>query len=485
MNSKKATKKQSHKLKKYEPKRSAKKAILNSGYLSSLKGFWEGRPHTAIERLSEILAQDPFIDETNRLYRLWIEILVDSEELASLSDLDEHLSYRCSTDTDSAITFMALRGIIQFELDKFDAAKLMLKSIARNTNNPYVAELSMLCQQRTEAEANVEPLLDIYDNLTDYFHLQTLARGLVLKKDSTKLNQVIKKIRANYPDSPLPDFFQLHRYIENNNFHRAYDASTRLVQRYPGNYNFGFLFGYLSILTKEYEQAIHEFQRLNSLHGKFDPDAFSFLGYSLAEIAIREDNHHYKEEAQKTLLQAIEICKQTGRVPNLPNQQLRKLNKKFGELYSSDTEERQPKVWLVKLPANKFHEIKTAPMNKIKNIRKAMGESVKKGDWCFFVGDHYEENSTKWRLAALYMVSSDPTWHPLHMNQNTLTLINRPEFSIPIEFESKDSKSSSETQSDIFELDGSAVDIINETLEEYACDEGEIKDMVTHLQQAV
>ncbi|MBF0441576.1 MAG: hypothetical protein HQK54_06700 [Oligoflexales bacterium] len=445
----------------------------HNGYLSALRGYWEGRPRTAIERLGDALAHTPSETDAYKLYRLWIEILVEQGEIPALKSLYEHLGFRAELDPELSPTHAALRGLIHFEMDEIEAVDLILVSLKKEKANPYILELRQLVDSRFHLKNPPIYLQKVQDQIGDYFHFQTLARGYLMRNKQKDLIELLNEIKNQFPYSPLPDIFQLHKLMEQGEWRSCKNIAANLSSRFPGNREYGFQLGFISAKLGEYDDALRELNRINNLHEEPDPDVLNWMGFCLTEKAIKEKSNYYKDEARRVLTSAIEISRECGIPVSFPMEQLGRLNNVFGDQQTGNDKGR---AWLVKLSPQKFHEIKTARESQIRKIKKAIGDVPRIGDICFLVGEDYvnqqDNTETKWRLAAVYKVISDPIWHPLLKHVNILMLVNRPEYSIPLDVRefgaSMQNKQKKPIKMDVYELDANAIRIIDETILEYS-----------------
>ena len=253
-----------------------KKHLTEKVYLAALKEFWEGRLMTSLERLTKTLADDQLTRGlTFKLYRLWIEILSHQEEESALKGLLAHLAQRGEREHGSNAVYLALQGMIHYELDEFEAAGLHLKAIGP-TSEPYAMELTQLVQNRIVA-AEPPALWGIRDDLQDFFHMQTLARGLLLSADSMKLQLVLERITQRFRGSPVRDLFEMHVAFDQKNYEQAGQAALSLVERFPGNSDYRFHLGYIAAAVENYPMAIRQLSMANELTDHNDPDILNWL----------------------------------------------------------------------------------------------------------------------------------------------------------------------------------------------------------------
>ena len=162
---------------------SSEKLLSRSANLfqEALKLYWGGQLSKAVDAVTRLLADDPETDDRFAAYRLWIEALAELNERPALAMLSEHLFLRGQADPDDHETYTALRGMIDLELDAIQAVRLAVKALGEARQNPYVLELIQIYENRIfdiRSPQEVTKLLKSCAPVSDYFHWQTIARGL-------------------------------------------------------------------------------------------------------------------------------------------------------------------------------------------------------------------------------------------------------------------------------------------------------------------
>lgn len=476
----------------------APQLMQNKSYQGALAAYWNGQVNTAIELLSPELEADLSIIDTAPLYRLWIEILADKGEIAALRHLAEHFGFRLEADEDSNIHTMnmALKGLIHFELDEIEAAKLMARSVADQTHNPYVMELEQLCRNRMNIDRVTNLLLPMKDKIFDYCQLATLAKTLYQAKDHNNLKRIVERIEQLYANAPLAAQFAMQDAVEKKQYDIAKKHAQTLAKRFTGNIEFAFQNGYIAAKSAEYDSAITELTRASGLARHEDPDILSWLGFSLARKAIQSRNSVLKNEAENYLKQAITQLQAFGFPTTFAAQELSSLLHAFNQ----GSPQRDSKLWMVKVSAVIFHQLKTAPIEQIEKVTNAIHPAAKAGDLCILVGDDYAskhlmERETTWRLAALYAVTSNAYRHPLKGHVVDMALLNRQEkLSIPLNVSKLLASQNGDGRLDhsqharsrgVYELDTNAQRMIADILEEFSDESVHISDTLNHFRQSV
>ena len=138
-------------------------------YEECLGYFWQGDTQKALDLVTDYLLDGD--DETHRykMYRLWVEVLSQDEDRASLVHLGEHLFLRGQAEPDCHATFAAMRGLVHLELDEFDGARLIAENVVDFVDDPYCMELCSRIALRQGEPDCARPLLEGTSVVDDYF----------------------------------------------------------------------------------------------------------------------------------------------------------------------------------------------------------------------------------------------------------------------------------------------------------------------------
>jgi hypothetical protein len=464
-------------------KAKSRASSISRDYHVSLQNFWSGRQRTAIEHLSKLLADDPGRPDQFLLYRLWIEILSDLREESTLRSLNDHLWARSETDPEFRATYMALRGLIFYEMDEINGAELLAKGIASYDDNPYCQELLYLTTQRTAEKKTKCSLLDMKDELVDYCHIQTLARTLTNKKDQKNLETLMNYSQKLYPDAPLALFFRMHMSLENKNFKEAKTFAMKLSEKFPAQMDYCVFAAFAAIKSGDSTKATELLEKAIQLGAEHDLDATSLLGSCYTELYQETADETFKEKGEHFLSRASAMLEAAGFSAVIPSFHQNLLSEASNDAAATDDHMQkknvEPRLWLIKLSAANFNAMRTTDESELWHITRPMGETPKPGDLVFFAGDDYlskDKKEKNWRLAAVYSVASDAKWHPINGFEHSLQMVSRPEMSIPIavhdDLERRATSRKDVSKSDpyfygIYELDFGALDTITGAIREY------------------
>ena len=473
-----------------------KKDLIFSGYKMALYAFWTNRTTTSVEHLSKIIA-DNTDEDISSLYRLWIEILSSQSDREALSSLNRHLLYRLSTEETSShnmyTSISALRGLIHYELDELQAAKLIHTSIAEETKNQYVQELDFLIDNRLNLHPSTDGLWSIRDSLDDYYVMSTLVKGLIVNKETTKLNQLLTKMDTMFGQSPAYRQYRLHSYFDCNDYNTMYKLSTELMEMYPTNTDYSVFAAYAACKLEDYEEARSILKHSYQTTREDDLDVLYLLLVSEVELLkqaydssdISYINQMFNTESDYNilvLLSKVETLLESNGFLSIDIDSIKNdvntlywklnINDKDSESEVQDGSSQQeeklsaPSCWLYILSDSEYHKLRNQPTEKITTLKKELKDGVKPSDICFMVYTDYRNQSSRGsgaylRIGAIYEVKSYPD--SIHDNACELTLITRPEYAIPIDYEFKDKLNQGES----FELDISALDIIIDSISSY------------------
>lgn len=446
-------------------------------YISSLKAYWEWRPKIAIERLTTSLALDTCPGMFFSLYRLWIEVLAKAQERESLQSLLEHLSFYVENESEQYETFAALKGMIHFELDEFEASKLVLRTVRKFSGNPFVWELSYRLMNRIAAKPPKIGFKKYRNSIRDYFHLRSYANAALLIEDRDELSWCYNRFLQIYPLSPFVDLSEFHGYLNKREFSKSIPSGRRLTEKFPLNIEFGFEFGYVLAQKGDYGEAIAEFSRLIDELGEDDPDVLNWLGYSMSRKAIKDNDTALKNRAVDVLSKSMNISVRDGIPISFPSRELIHLRKCFNDEHH--VEDRIPRIWALKIDPQQYYRIRTCSEEEIRFMETSVNEHAKAGDICFVFGDDYSKAESRWRFGALFKIESDAIFSPLYKFINQLSLVNRPEVSIPLAIKELDSEKKSNVS---FELSADGLDAVVEAMSDYL--EGESLEFYQKLQSA-
>ncbi len=432
------------------------KPRLSRDYISAIRAYWEWRPRTCLERLTTMLSLDTYKPETYHLYRLWIEVLANLGELSTLRSLIDHLAFYIENDRAHIERFSALKGLVHFELDEIEAARLIDLSLKGVSTDPYVWELRHLLDRRLSLKAPRANFKKHRHLLYDYFHLKTYALAALRFKDKEESTWAMRRINALYPQSPFCDLVQFHGLIDDKAFREAASVAKGLVDRFPLSVEFGFNYGYALAMNHDFARASIELGRINEFYPDEDIDVLNWLGFSLAHQAVQNNDLGIRKRALQVLRRSIDLSEVLGLPAEFPEREIQNMEGHF-EDKSYDLE--RVRFWLCHVNQRQYHKFRTT---NLRSFCVSLGKDAGPGDFCFVVADDRSSLTNRWRFGALYQVDGDGTWHPQHGFRHRLKLIDKPEFAVPLEIDEIGDRSRQ-----VFELDHDAADQITQTILEY------------------
>jgi len=448
-------------------------AMFSREYLAGLEDFWAGRPRTALEHISKLLADNPEDPEIFAMYRMWLEVLANEEDLSALRSLENHLALRADSEPQNRSIYAALRGIIYFELDQIEAVELTIRAGQKEKySNTYFEELKQVYAQRL-ADSPPTTMLSLAKSgqLQDYFHWQTLARNCFMLDDQKNLHWVLQQTSSIFPHCPLSEMFDLHMNLESKNYSKAASLAHNLNKHNPGVIDFQLINAYASLQNEETDVAVQQLTKLNQIVGDRDPDVLVLLGKAYSTKHQNASDNRFLDRANAYLRRAAEYAREMG----FPTADIAQMQAQLADPEAEPSENREPKLWLVKLSARRTHELQTTPEDQITYLQRPMGQEPQPGDMVFMMGDDYrnDEHNTSWRLIATYKVITPATWHPEHRFLNTLQLKNRYEVSVPIDvhsfhhFQPNQKNSKKPAVAGLFQLDVAGLEAISQQITDY------------------
>lgn len=437
-------------------------------YDRALHAYWANDYDKALDIITSLLVEEPDGEHLFAAYRLWIELLASTGDTASLEALKKHLFIRGQAEPEHQEYFSSLRGITHFELDEFGAAKLLGSAVEKHFHNPYAMELVQLVTDRVSADHSETPaILNTSVRIDDYVTFQSLARALVVRKASRALEELTGWLHDTYRSSPLPAEVEFHSCIDSQTYAAASIIAQRLVELHPGNSDYHYYLAYSLFEDGNYFAAKNVLEKHRSQVSDNDAEFFGLLGHCHAKLGEAK-------QAAEHLQRAIGILKQDG----LPTSHMTlELNEVLEELAGQEDDPviqmpREPSNWLINLSTRRYLELATSSENTIERLLRPMGQEPRQGDICFFATTTPADRDGKatWKIVAIYVVDSDPIWHPVHSYHNALKLVKRLPEGIPVDTVIDDNETSAVGKAGkqdpifwgVYQLDGGALSIIEE-----------------------
>jgi tetratricopeptide (TPR) repeat protein len=409
----------------------------------ALKAHWAGKTRQAVEAITELLAEDPDTVHRFAAYRLWIEGLAELKERTSLALLSEHLFLRGQAEPDDQETYLALRGIIDLELDAVQAVRLSVKALRDARHNPYALELVQIFHNRVFEDARthgVPALLNSSAPITDYHHWLTIARGVHLVRNdegrtaserdeaSDAMDEVFEHVREVFRGSPLPSLFAFHSYVQSRDFGAATIMAHELARAYPENVDFLYYHAYALFEDGNYPAARQVLNNTLGLAGERDPEILSLLGHCNAKLGDPERARHYLERSTELL-----------RAEGLPHAHTHlELSEVEADLRKGKPDPKlahpgERSYWLVELSPRRYHEMLTSTDESLSRLIRPMGIGAKPGDVAYFGTQVKDADGHRvWKIIADYTVDSVPMWHPTQSYHSSLRLDARFEVGVPV-----------------------------------------------------
>ncbi|TWW12158.1 hypothetical protein E3A20_03460 [Planctomyces bekefii] len=438
--------------------------------------FWGSQAEKAAEYVGDYLVENPEADDRFKAYRLWIEALAECKDVDSLQALKKHLFARGQEDAADQPTYAALRGIVHFELDEFSAAKLLASSFEDAAENLYGQELVQLVAQRLGSKNGSHALAEANGRVEDYFHWQAIARDLLKSGAKDALTETLEFIRDEFRGSPLPQLFEYHRCIDEGLYAGAALVAKRLTELYPESVDYRYYYAYVLFEDGDYPGARRVLVEAVRMTGESDAEVVGLLGHCHAKLGDPEQAAHY-------LKLAVRLLQQEGLPTSHVSQELANVEEELRGDQPDPTIEfpRVTRNWLIKLSPRRYHELASSSDSAIDKLLRPMGKEPRPGDYCFFAAEtpSGKKGQSIWKIVAIYVVVSEPMWHPIHHFHSTLQLVKRLPEGIPVDVETMDqemdqenseraaSDSASTQQGDaihygVYELDMGALTIIEE-----------------------
>lgn len=408
-------------------------------YHAALKALWSGQFQLAATRASALIDDDPEGPLRFAAYRLWIEALAEHKERPSLAILAEHLFHRGQAEPDDQARYLALRGLIDLELDSIDAARLRLRAIKDNWDDAYALEFQQIFEYRVLGGEHGEYgpcLLRSKAGIVDYLHWQTLARGMLTEmrignEDRREvLDEIFAVVRDHFRGAPLPSLFTYHRLISSRDFAAAAFVAGELSRSYPESTDYLYYHAYAHFEDGGYREAQQVLQKTLGFAGDADAEVMSLMGHCSAKLGEIERAKHYLGQAARLLKeQGLPYAHVELELSDIEEErQLGEAAKRAGNGSATTSPEgdKDRGVWLVELSPRRYHEMLTETDEALSQLLRPMGIGARPGDTCYF-GRRFAVDGGEevWKIIADYDVASSPEWHPQHQYQTELRLTAR------------------------------------------------------------
>ena len=392
-------------------------------YQSALQAYWAGDKIEALDQITAALADDPDRHLVGACYRFWIEILADSGDHSSLQALTQHLRLRAiEADEETAVTFYALCGLAHFEIDEYETACLLAKTVVAQDDNAYAMELNHMVASRTQSQ--VVYLYKTTSGLDDYFHWQRLAQVSRAEGDEEMVRAILKTIGQVFPKSPLPHTATFHDAVSDNDFATALNAAQHLVQLYPDHPDFHFFVGVAHLHGGSPGFALPSFEKSLGLSEEDSPEIILAIGECHHRMARFEDAMAYYKKARR-------LFEESGTPTQFVDEKIAEVN----SYTSPDAEVIRPvRMWFVCLSPRKYYELQNEPEHEVKRLYRPMGTVPRPGDLCFFASLPAKASDTA-KIGAIYSVDSEPLKDGMHRAVTALNLVARPSGGIPVDMQ--------------------------------------------------
>ncbi|MEY4631944.1 MAG: hypothetical protein RIQ81_2064, partial [Pseudomonadota bacterium] len=388
-------------------------------------------------------------------------------------------------------TWMALRGIIHMELDRPNAAGLMLRATGHDTSNPWVMELAQTLEVRGPETHEVPALIHTAGAVPDYVVWSSLVRGFVAMNQRHRAETCFDIMDRIFTGNPLKDTCYFHWTNELGDWSSALEHATHLTSTFPEHADFAFFAAYAAFKLNRFNQTVTTLESSKALKVDTDVDATLLLGQALKQLGMQKQDPRLLDRAVAQLTRASQMMSQNGMSPIVPEQLIREIQEALAEASGthgdSGTDEstrlfRPTRAWLVKLSARRYQELKTSRESHIERLVRPMGGDAQPGDLCFFAVDIPEKraNRTKgssWKIAAIYTVDSAPVWHPYWKFQSALQLFAIPKKMIAVDINIMDTTPSPKAleklpkghpfRYGVFQLEEGALDLIQEAIRQH------------------
>jgi hypothetical protein len=389
--------------------------------------FWQGQSTKCISYLASQLTKNSEHPFTLAFYRLWIEVLAELGDRAALSQLSGHLARRQEQEITS-LDYFALRGIIHYEQDEWEAVDLLYPSMKDHHNSHYAQEFCAKYLLRTQAEQlKNSPFLQ-EPLKVDYLQWSLAALCLQIMGANALLEQLLQQATAFFPQAPLAPHFHCHRAIEHGEFAAAKVQAKQLRQSYPHQLTHYIVESYCEIHLQHYKTAVHLLQKAALLPaGKDDPDLSALLSYAFRHLG-RNNNAGGWQQARRAQEKAEEAYNRFGiscpslRIPF--QEQETSAQERKDNLVDFAAAKNGSTPWMLAAAPSALIALLSAPLAEIIYRVQALDPRCKGNDLVFISCAHPWEAGNQ-RILALYLVLGKAGWDYAQGETFNLKLVKR------------------------------------------------------------
>lgn len=454
--------------------------MSHKDYLAGLKDFWSGRPRTAIEHISKVIADSPSNEALLPSYRLWIELLATEQDGPALRSLAEHLRQRSENEKEYANTYFAFRGIIDFELDEIQSAELKIAAL-KSVNNMYAWELAYKLSHRCGYKVESYPTKKAKEAAAfDYIFSRSYIMHLYQNRMFDQSTDIAKIVDQNFSGNPLIAEIRLHQNIEKGEFGAALRYAHELYDKFPGHSDFPVILAYLQIQNHQLAEAENILSKCESMFGNDDVDVAGLKAVLLSKKYHSSQNKKDKEKSIVAIKRASQLLEQNG------YSRLQLSQMYHEEVNTMNNNENEAKTWMVHLSQREFADLMIKDEEEIQTIHQSIGASADVGDLVFMVAHDAvtpKDEESQFRLGAVYQVVSESVWHPIDGDQAVLKLLSKPTISIKLPVLLEENESKYRDKRFVFEMDDNAFAQVYSTIEGYANDETTVLTLKNELEK--
>lgn len=392
---------------------------LFESYHKILKDYWNQDYSKALTQLVDTIEDLESSEASSLFYRMWIEILAEQDDQASLMALLKHFMNLSHVDSISSETLIGLRGIIHLELDEIKLCKHLSKLAEKNFTNPYCIEFYQRYQARFAPDQKENIFLSMTKSpIVDYFHWQSLTKSLLSKGKLTLLDRCLDYVENSYESSPLKKEYNAYKNLDTFNLDKAESLAHELTKTHKNNTSYQFLYGYILSCNDKLKESNKVLSHLMKKHDQRDGDIYSLLGYNSYLMSYGDTNSSNWENAINYLLKAEKSLREEGLPTKEVNLNLSMIDHKQREVNGEGEVERDDyRYWLVNISSDTSADYFSNPENS-EFLFCNLGSKPRAGDLVFFINK--KTTNDQHSLFALYTVLDTPTWDHLDQYQTPL-----------------------------------------------------------------
>ncbi len=396
-------------------------------YQEVLKIFWEGDYHLAVDQISAHIASNPLDPVNPTFYRLWVESLWQSGDLASLRELKNHLLNLTREDGLQQESFAALTALCSVALDEWEYLQLLKFPIQRLAHSQWHEVYLLISIAKGQASDAEQFFAGVHEPVADFCHWMTLVKALYQAKNHRYLAQVLDYVVKSYDACPLRSLFYSLINLDSGNYRQAGLEIHEATQNYSGNLDYKLILAFAFARDGKLKDAMQVLDSLNAVM-KRDLDVLSLRAYvtdELDKIPGKEGHYH---EAAVAAYQDLILALQANNMPTFAAEaKLQAFSRTEKGEHSMSSQS-----WFLSLQLRDYHHV-LGMEGQEEEFDCTVAKDIRHGDICFVGFRSLVAQNAELKIAAVCVAMTDAVRDPISGFRARLKLVFKPATILRIE----------------------------------------------------